>query len=399
MTVPAHPPTGPIHAPTPRLVLHIGAGKSGSSAIQAALKLNASALRGRGFLVPDISLGVSGLVEGRQVRFFEATRAMGTSGSGVLAARLDGLRQAMARDGLHTVLVSAENLVNASSMAAMLNEASTGFQASAIAYVRRQDEYLAAAWAQWACKVNRAPFDAWVAAQAGRAANWETTVSRWEREAPNIPLTVRVFERDRLVGRDVVRDYLSLLGNDLRDLPPPADPMNVSLNELGACICWKNQRMFKGAHDSRFSDFVRALGKDLVLRPVSALPRWSAPDRRALMRRYEASNERLRMRRFPALPPGSLFLPVADDVRPRLEPDDMVRCEAQLLSDALGVRVPIDEVARMWPVAFARHLARGRPDAGDEPVPQAPHDRAGVVRPIAALKRWLLRPGSEPPAM
>ena len=50
-----------------RLILHIGANKTGSSAVQEFLRLNVAALRKLNYIVPDRELGTSDRVTGEHV--------------------------------------------------------------------------------------------------------------------------------------------------------------------------------------------------------------------------------------------------------------------------------------------------------------------------------------------
>jgi len=53
-----------------KLIIHIGAGKCGSSAIQAYLGANAAALRAQGVLIPGLDLTTNARVYGQQINFF-----------------------------------------------------------------------------------------------------------------------------------------------------------------------------------------------------------------------------------------------------------------------------------------------------------------------------------------
>ena len=58
----------------PKLFLHIGTGKTGSSAIQQVLAANRTQLERRGVLIPDNELQLNGPTEGRSRAFFQALR-------------------------------------------------------------------------------------------------------------------------------------------------------------------------------------------------------------------------------------------------------------------------------------------------------------------------------------
>ena len=132
----------------PRLILHIGAGKTGTSAIEDALQKNHSLLRDRGILVPDTKLGVGPPTAGGHVLTFERVRPVTQESMDVVQEKLLALSLVAVDNGWHTVIISAENLINAVDFARLFRHADEANHVRVIAFIRRQDDYAFAAWSQ-----------------------------------------------------------------------------------------------------------------------------------------------------------------------------------------------------------------------------------------------------------
>src|ERR1022692_4124652 len=90
----------------PRLILHIGANKTGSTAVQTFLRLNWKVLLSLGFLVPDRELGASENISGDHLSVLQ--KLIDDSDHAGLDAKINLLMQAKAQ----VVVISAENLSN-----------------------------------------------------------------------------------------------------------------------------------------------------------------------------------------------------------------------------------------------------------------------------------------------
>ena len=91
-----------------RLSIHIGAIKTGSSAIQWFLKDNSERLRAGGIVVPDQQLALTGPITGDHIPFFDARRdGRDDEYRSELTARVDALFR---ETGARQIVISAENL-------------------------------------------------------------------------------------------------------------------------------------------------------------------------------------------------------------------------------------------------------------------------------------------------
>src|SRR6185295_15303534 len=102
-----------------KLILHIGGGKCGSSAIQGFLQDNDAQLQSAGVLVPGPQLDLADGERGQQAWFFEKLVAREDGGQ-IVFDRLKALGDHMNHRALHTLLISAENLMNPSNYQELL---------------------------------------------------------------------------------------------------------------------------------------------------------------------------------------------------------------------------------------------------------------------------------------
>lgn len=231
-----------------RIVLHIGAAKTGSSAIQSCLRSNAAALGDLGYLIPDRNLGTDGPVSGEHV--FALQSLITDPDPGLLRDRLLALSQAAGPD--RAVLLSAENLSNLGNHQRFLR-ALDGFEARVIFYVRRQDELLTSAWQQWHSKVE-SDFHAWLLKALTQYGHWDKVAAGWEHAVGEGNVGLRVFDRADLVQGDLLQDFLTCLGVD------PATPglrtdfpqENPSYNDIITPLVAGNRGIFRDAHDNAF---------------------------------------------------------------------------------------------------------------------------------------------------
>ena len=189
-------------APELRVILHIGAAKCGSSAIQAYLAQNADALANRGVFVPGPELEFDTHITGEQIWFFEGV-ATGGPKLGHRMAHL--LREAQAKHA-STLIISAENICNHPSLAAPMAEALTGHDCKIVFYVRRQDDFLISSWQQWNLK-RFDTVDEFLRARAGIDACWLDMILPWACAFGDDRICVRPFVRSELANGDVVDDF------------------------------------------------------------------------------------------------------------------------------------------------------------------------------------------------
>jgi hypothetical protein len=282
------------------LVLHIGANKTGSSAIQAFLRLNAAELARSGLFVAPSDLSLDGEISGQHVWFVEELLSDIPAGGRRIARRIDKLMAGLPEDA--RLLISAENLSNGTGAERVFGGLAETYDVQVLFYVRRQDELLLSSWQQWESKIS-GDFWAWLTDCVGIRGNWRSVLQAWENVVPRNNITVRIYERSRMPDGDVIADFARALGlsERLSELQRPEGVVNASYADAVVELAKGNRALFHDKHDNDFYNAVEQLTEGRYHRN----PRESVithEQRRAILRRYVESNEWVRAHYFPDLP-------------------------------------------------------------------------------------------------
>jgi len=202
-----------------KLIFHIGAGKTGTSSIQATLKANAPVLQARGVLY----LGL--MFEHSPARLFEWQRFGGQDEFLALPqaeaeAQFNRVLQATLRRGreagVHSMIWSSESFFDRfdAVLGPLQRACEQGLDLAVLAYVRAHETWARSAYIQWGLKHKTYPgrlrsFGEWV---AHRKPLFAPTLARYDDAFPG-RLTVRNFD----AAGDVVDDFCEFAG--LADLP------------------------------------------------------------------------------------------------------------------------------------------------------------------------------------
>jgi hypothetical protein len=289
---------------TKSLVLHIGANKTGSSAIQTFLRLNSDVLPRFEIKVAASDMSLEGAVSGDQVFFIQSLLDNIKTGRNTLDKRL---KQLMGRiPNGSTLLLSAENLANPNESPRLFAGAVKDYDVRLILYIRRQDEYLLSTWQQWNSKLTD-DFWAWVLSVVGQLGNWRLCLQNWEQVIPREQITVRIYERARLVDHDVVADFIDALGlsDHKSEFKLPGKLVNPSYSEAVLDFVKGNRALFKNVHDNEFYRILGLLTGDKFVRN-SRESVITHKQRTALLSRYAVSNTWIQTNYFPESE-GDLF--------------------------------------------------------------------------------------------
>ncbi len=313
-----------------KLILHVGAGKTGSTAIQDFLRDNAAKLRSAGVLVPDMELGLDGRVVGAQIAFFN-TLAKGPDSGRVVSDSLRSLRAYMKQHGLQTLVISAENLMYASVAPSVWSVALDLFDVQVVAYVRRQDDFILSSWHQWGLKAHES-FDRYLAECVGRYGDWFRYLAPWEEAVGRERIFVRRFQKSALVDGDVVADFLSVTGLQIHGLQPRRSLANQSVDEHLGAMAHRARDLFPSPHNpGPYNDIEFAMGR----KPVKAYRGsilLSFEARQSILAAYDESNRLLRERYFPDLPPAEpLFEPLRIEEVVTVTDAERLQCQQDIL--------------------------------------------------------------------
>ncbi|MCK5944190.1 MAG: hypothetical protein KAI24_19545 [Planctomycetes bacterium] len=313
-----------------RISFHIGHPKCASTTLQAALLANVDALRARGALVSDSRLRfpTEGPIDGPPTFHVDELLGRGEAGlhevvrslhqqSAALPARFDQL------------IVSAESLANP--QAEFLAKAlAPGYRVEVIYYVRRPQDFLVSAWAQWGCLVGR-PLRAFVEREfeLGRPAYWRIA-SRWHAFAA--ACHVRPLHASALRDGDVVRDLFAALGHGDLEIAAPTS-RNPMLDHGVLEVFADSPFLFEDMHDTGLGDWLKQHGATGGDRPK--LPRDLLEQVRA---RYDDDNRQLHQRYFPDVDFEQVLATDVDDAAPERSAEDELAAQLVRLRRVVGMQ-------------------------------------------------------------
>lgn len=289
-----------------KLFVHIGAGKCGSSAIQQFLVVNAHALAEAGLLVPGRSMTADPAGCGQHLQYFESNIGRPDFAAEV-EDRLTDLREVASAEGKHSVVISAENLINPKGFVDLFKPANDLFDVRIVAYVRRQDDFVISAWQQWQIKQHD-DFWAYYATTRGRV-NWFNQLEPWRQNFGHASMVVRRFDREAMVGGDVVADFCEIIGTDVAD-HVATGAANRSLHErFHPLVSRHRTELFTSIHDNRFYRFLGEVLGDKAFKDYRGSTLLTLAQRRMILDDHNVSNERLKAEYFDHLGDGPLFPP------------------------------------------------------------------------------------------
>jgi hypothetical protein len=279
-----------------RLLLHIGANKTGSSAVQNFLGVNAPALRELGYLVPDRLLGISDRVTGEHVFAFQDMFNKSNR------AGLESKLRALVKSDAKAVLVSAENLSNGTNFQ-FFNKLLQGIDCKVVLYIRRQDELLTSSWQQWYSK-GELDINAWLILALQQYGQWLRCIDGWEQVVGVGNVIVRVFQRSDLKNADVIDDFLGVAGIEAPEggFVRTSELINPSYSDLITQLVSGSKFIFANAHDNDFYKMVERLTGDHYINKNRRVSLITPQQRDKIIEYYRLQNEAVCRRFFPNRP-------------------------------------------------------------------------------------------------
>lgn len=311
-----------------RLVLHIGAAKTGTSAIQAFIRANLSFLDRNGFVVPSRLIKLRPEVTGEHVLGLQSL--LNESQPTRLIDAFETLRENLPPE--KSLLMSAENLSNLGNHV-WFKDALRQYDTKVILYLRRQDDLLMSAWQQWHSKI-RSDFDAWIIDALSQYGHWDRIITDWESVVGEGNVTARLFDPNAFAEGNLLRDFLDALGLDATSQEPEFEigTVNPSLSDIITPLVAGNRDIFKDSHDGEFQNFITSvMGEHYTdKRKVSLISR---AQREAIMRHYEGINQRVCRAYFPNR--ERLFAPIDHSRYQYLDPQEMMQKQLRFLTHLL----------------------------------------------------------------
>ncbi|MFO7534657.1 MAG: hypothetical protein R6X19_03070 [Kiritimatiellia bacterium] len=283
----------------PRLFLHIGHPKTGTTSIQTFLLANRQTLRAQGVLYPETGLHDSAhrLIS---PAFYSAAALEDQA-----PLHMTRLLKEIAESGCRTVILSFEGFCgdNPACFTALRDRIDT----TVIYYVRRQDHIAESRYAQHVRSflMQEIRPAALAIRQKGFLPDYLRVLRLYEAVFGRDRLAVRVFEREALVGRDLITDFLHATGIAPSPAFVPSTSTNASLKRpylafkrhcnLLPFLNDEQKRLNKNLNDLSNADPAPSLGH--ILSPA---------DRRALFESQENENAEV-ARVYLGRPDGILF--------------------------------------------------------------------------------------------
>lgn len=318
-----------------QLVVHIGAGKCGSSAIQGFLRFNHARLRSLGVLVPSSQMTAERAgAPGYQVFFFQdLLRREPLEAKAILNRRIDEILELVDERQRRCIVISAENLSNDARFAPMFAGLADRFDLQIVFYVRRQDDFLISAWHQWYLKT-RDDFVDWLQEAVGRDGDWSERLSPWEALYGTERICVRRYSRAHLIGGDVVRDFIRVAALPDAEYQYADRETNRSYDEIIGYIAHDARDLFTNANDHGLYHMFSDLLGSAAYKSRRGSSLMTLAERQAVLEVYRDGNDRLKQTYFADDDEALFPEPSPDDVY-TLSPDQRIRGEIAMLTRAL----------------------------------------------------------------
>lgn len=279
---------------TPRLWLHIGTPKTGSTALQHFGREHDAPLSDQG--IRFIGLRNRSSLN----KLAKALRTKNKRAAAELGAETEE-KIATASGSAQDIVLSSEMLSTNGITGAMLRDvipATATHPLHLVLYIRRQDQYLESLYFQ-RIKSGResTPIRKFIARVRDRAGRYDKIVEEWSEGFPNATWHIRRYAPGQLTGGSVVTDFLSLLGAEelARDLQDSRSNQTPSAGQLELMRLMNGIRGFDAVAVGR--EMMPILGADKMAQGRQSL--LSTEEKREIVAHYEEGNERLRARFFP----------------------------------------------------------------------------------------------------
>lgn len=347
-----------------KVLLHIGSEKTGTTSIQHWAAANRAPLAARGILYPaapgecptprpepnHVGLALAVSERARRPDLLDMLGLPDAAAAAAFGVRLEQrLAQEIAASGCGTLLLSNEHLSSrlqeeaevAALRALVERAAGAAVEWRVVLYHRRQDEMIGSIYAMLVLHGRTEPFRL-AAARNDARFDPRAILGHYSRVFGEAAVSVRPYDRRRMIGGDSVGDLLSLLGVDQAEpgfapLPPENESLSGSALELLRLLNAHVPATREGQRNPARVALVAAL-RELPPEPRTALAPRDALD--AFLARYADANAEI-ARRWLRRADGVLFDPPGEAGAPLpvgepLSAERAVALLAPILAQALG---------------------------------------------------------------
>ena len=269
------------------IILHIGAGKTGTSSIQNFLGLNREIFLQNDIYIPSDNLSLNGQVSGQHVWYFAKLRNYSVQDAKI---KLEAdIKNILENRKEKTIILSAENLSDPFKWHELFSTIKENVNLKILFYVRRQDEYLLSAWQQWYVK-QEDDFWSWITRKCGILADWSIILKDWLKVIDKDNIKVKIYDRKFMLNGDVIADFVTAIGLpyakiNFKSLEKQA---NTSFNLGVLKLVEDNNNLFNNAHDNDFYNFISEVTENSM--KISKHSPISHKQRLAILSRYVDSN-------------------------------------------------------------------------------------------------------------
>jgi hypothetical protein len=211
-----------------KLYLHIGANKTGSSAIQLFLVKNRSELKAAGYCYPKFGELYNA--------HYHISSALGC-GPNVKAEELETLSEKMLEEcGDNACILSSEYFITVNDVTRIYHTFSKSFDIEVIVYFRRHDLWFESLYNQAVKTVVNPPWGKGIESylnyqwkKGGQSFSYLKIIDVWTKYE-DIKITVRPYEKESFVNGDIINDFMGVLGvNDTSGFDKNIGTVNESI--------------------------------------------------------------------------------------------------------------------------------------------------------------------------
>lgn len=335
-----------------RLILRIGTHKTGSSAIQTALREETRKLKREHIYA---------------LKLFKGARMMKTIGYVNDAIIRSGRKHFMAAMERHarqsdaTLVMSYEGLSgfphagyeNAGVIAEMLRAMTEGIDTTIVVYVRRQDTFIESMYTQAIHIGKHMEFPAYIERIKDKSFDWYELVSRHSEQFGRDKIVVQPYDKLYLPTREsLMHSFADIIGSTLLKQGDSRYGVNAGYSKQAAGIASSLNAHLKRDEAEKLRLILQTTK---AKKPFESYAYFDAATRQALFERYADSNARL-AREFVPNSEGILFTSPEQDEQRRQTQADTATVQA---ADSEQARAALEQISRgHWGLVISKGIRR-----------------------------------------